>query len=382
MEQHDVVTVGAGPVGLALALGLARRGVRVLVLEKNASTTEHSRAPAIWCKTQEFLDELGVMDRLAESGILVPCLDLWDADREQVLVRLPIEELRDETPFARLLITPQATTERILHEALQRTASGEVRFGCEVTDVRETSMGVEVQYRSRGSDQAVRARFVAGCDGAHSTVRERLGASLEGITYRFHAALADVVLREAPELRFPRLTTRPRLAIGIRIGADLWRLILPFSGGRQLPLEQQVADAASSLFPGLAYETVWQSDFTLHRRVSSCWTAGRVVLAGDAAHLNSPVGGEGMNAGILDAAALRDSLGAALASGSSQPLADYASQRRHAIEHGVNRFTDQLTWLLLGGEGRYIRPMFRTANAVLAIPWIRRRVLRRLAMLS
>lgn len=336
MERHDIVVVGAGPVGLSLALSLAHDGMDVLVLENEAGTAEHSRAPAIWPNSQEILAGLGVLDGLIETGTVMPHVELWDADRKRILLRPDIDELRDQTAYAQLLVVPQSKTERHLHEALRDTTPAEVRFDSEVVRLTQNGSGVDIHYRTPTQTQCVGARFAVGCDGAHSTVREQLGGTLEGITYDMRAALADIALTAgSDDFRFPRLTTRPRLSIAIRIDTRLWRLILPFSDtDKQQPLQARVEAATRSLFHGRAYDTVWQSEFDLHRRISTRWQQGRIALAGDAAHLNSPVGGEGMNAGFADADLLRKALGKALASDNEQPLKDYVRQRSHAIERG------------------------------------------------
>lgn len=380
--MRDVVIVGAGPVGLTLALGLARKGIDVLVLEKNAGTADFSRAPAIWPATQEILAKLGVMERFEAEGISLPRIELIDHDRQRVILELPVEELRDETAFPRLLIVPQSRTEALLCETIREETGAVVQFSSEVTRIRQSSSAVELTYRQGEAEKTVQARFVAGCDGGRSTVRKAIGSSFDGLTYSAQAALADVEVPESTGLPFPRMTTRPRLAVAIRIDQTLWRLILPFTADDQRSKEQRIEDAVSNLFPPLDYTTVWESEFQLHRRVSSSWVDGRVVLAGDAAHLNSPVGGQGMNAGIMDADLLTMTLQTALAENSREPLERYAIERKAAIEAGVNRFTDRMTRILLARGGRMIRPAMRLISLALHVPPLRKRILRRLAMLT
>lgn len=379
----DLIVVGAGPVGLAVALGVARRGRSVLVLEKEAATAEHSRAPAIWPRTQEVLAGLGVIDRFLAGGIALPEVALHDVDRGRTLVTIPVAELAGATPYPQLLVVPQSRTERLLLAALGEQPSADVRFAAEVTGVEDDGAAVRVTFRHGGRDEAAVGAFVAGCDGARSTVRHALGATFEGVTYDARAALADVVLQPDRDLPFPRLTTRAGLAIGIRIERDLWRLILPFAAADRLPLPERVERAVRHLFPGSeGYRTVWQSEFRLHRRLASRFAAGRVALAGDAAHLNSPVGGQGMNAGLQDAEALVVALAAALEADDPAPLAAYGRRRRLAVEQGVNPFTDRLTRVLLFGGGRAIRPLLAVARQALRLPPLRRRFLRRIAMLE
>ncbi len=382
IERHDVVVVGAGPVGLTLSLALARDGIDVLVLEKEPGTAEHSRAPAIWPGTQEILASLGVLEAFVAGGIAVSSLEMWDVDRQRVAVTLPLHELEGKTQYPQLLIVPQSTTERLLHQAIRDTTAAEVRFSSEVTVVEAHGDGVEVRYRRNGRDAVVRARFVAGCDGAHSTIRGSLGASFDGITYDARVRLADVLIPQDGTLRFPRLSTDGGISIAIRMDGHLWRLILPFTSEEDQSSDQRIRQATSALFPSSRYETVWTSDFRLHRRMSSRWTDGRMVLAGDAAHLNSPVGGEGMNAGMRDAIGLARALRTAIQRDSGDILQRWASERRREIENGVNRFTDRLTRLLLAGRGRLIRPGLWTASAMLQIPPIRRRILHRIGMIQ
>lgn len=396
--------MGAGPVGLALALGLARAGRSVLVLEQEASTAEHSRAPAIWPRTQEILAGLGVIGEFLSRGTAVPRITLHDADSDRVLLSLPLEELAEATPYPWLLVLPQSETERLLLRAVRGESAARVLFSARVVGVDQDDSGVTVRVCTGDRIQAARASFAVGCDGAHSTVREEIGASFDGRTYRTRAALADLRLPEDRGLPFPRLTTRGGLAVAIRIDEALWRLIIPFADDEGLPVEKRVERAAAGLLSPVisapagghgperrgegtegeedAYEVVWQSEFRLHRRMSSRFVEGRIALAGDAAHLNSPVGGQGMNAGLHDAAVLTESLLRSLDDGSAGALLRYERLRREDVGSGVNVFTDRLTRALLFARGRAVRPVLQLADLALRLPPVRRRLLRGLAMLD
>jgi 2-polyprenyl-6-methoxyphenol hydroxylase-like FAD-dependent oxidoreductase len=148
--DQDVVVVGAGPVGLSLALGLAREGTSVTVLEKEPDTSEHSRAPIVWPRTQEVFSEVGVLGAFLDAGIVRSRIRLWDVDRDRPLLRVPLEELRDETPCPQLLICPQSTTERILCEALEAEPSATVCFSAEVADLTPVNGRVAVHYERGG----------------------------------------------------------------------------------------------------------------------------------------------------------------------------------------------------------------------------------------
>ena len=382
LDERDVVIAGGGPVGLTLALGLARAGLDVLVLEKRASASEHSHAPAIWPGTQEALAEMGLLDRFRRRGISLSCPQVWDADRDASLIRLPVAELEDETSHPRLLVLPQSETEALLCEEIRNTVGVELRFSSKVSGFIQDSFGVDVSYRRFGHEERVRAKYVAGCDGAHSTVREHLGGRLEGKTYATRLVLADIRISGLEDLAFPRISTTPRLVIALRLKPDLWRLVLPYCGRPPPDPARWVPQAAASLFGRGAEELVWSEDFRLHRRVSSHWVKGRIVLAGDAAHLDSPVGGDGLNAGIQDAKLLCRALEEAVAVDHPQPLVNYVANRRRTVERGVNAYADMATRCLLLGGGRMIRPAFAMARMLFAVPGWRRRILRRLALID
>ncbi len=377
------MVVGAGPVGLSLALGLARGGKRVLVFEKEATTSQHSRAPAIWPRTQEILAQLDALDPLTERGIVHHKLQLVDADHnDQALIDFPLEELADETAYPQLLVIPQSETERLLCAQLQEAPNVDILFSSELTTLRQDPNEVTATYRQARRHLQVRAPFLVGCDGAHSRVREALAFSFDGHVYDMEAALADVVLTHDRDYPFPRLTTQAGVVVGIRIDENCWRLILPTFAETETPLDARVRQAVAALFGESEYRTIWSSEFTLHRRISSSFVQRRIALAGDAAHLNSPVGGQGMNAGIQDSEALCTALLAALSTNQTEHLLTYEQKRMAAVAEQVNRFTDWLTKLLFLGDGRLVRPVLRSGQMSLRAPPLRRRFLRNLAMLE
>lgn len=379
--MHDVIIAGAGPVGLSLALALARAGKSVLVLEKEAQLPEHSRAPAIWPRTQEILAGLGVIDRFLHDGIVLSTFYFFDADAHKVRLELPLHELKGKTPYPHLLILPQDKTERFLYEALLRLPHVQVQFNSEVTGFEDQGGRVRIRCSTKGTASDLEAFYLVGCDGAHSKVREVLGFSLEGFTYDSAAALADIRLQSSEDYAFPRFSRKGVFAVALKMQPRLWRLIFPYPVTDTTPLEERIRVSTAHLFPGALYDLVWQSEFRLHRRVTTSFVRGRIALAGDAAHLNSPIGGQGMNAGIQDAEVLARCLLQALEQDNPALLKPYEAARLPAIRRGVNRFTNQLTRILLFQNGRYLPWVLTVMGLLLRLPFLRKNFLHRVAML-
>jgi 2-polyprenyl-6-methoxyphenol hydroxylase-like FAD-dependent oxidoreductase len=383
-----VVIVGAGPVGLALAVGLAHHGVRSLVLEESPRLSEHSKAPGILPRTLEIFAAWGLLDQFLDRGFLLSRPELWVPGRERPLLTIDLTPLGQMTRVPGVLILPQHRTEQLLLAAAQRSGLADVRFEHRVTAFEQDAAGVTVTAESGAGPVEVRGRYLAGCDGAHSTVRERLGLPLEGKTYPTRLLLADVRMTDAREaLPWPRVTTQDGgILAGLRIEPGLWRLIASVPSAvtdEQATTVSHVTPLVdAALGPG-PFELVWASTFRIHCRTSPAFRRDRVLLAGDAAHINSPAGGQGMNSGIQDAHNLAWKLDRALAGGNEDALlASYDAERRPVILANVDRYTDLLTRGVLLAPRVMRLAVLGLARLAIAQPLAWRRILRRAGMLD
>jgi 2-polyprenyl-6-methoxyphenol hydroxylase-like FAD-dependent oxidoreductase len=384
-----IAIVGGGPVGLALALGLARHGVRSVLVEREETTSEHSRAPGIHIRTREVLRLWGVEADFVEAGVLTRTLTLHapDPDRGPHL-SLDFAELAPEADRPGLLLLEQAHTERLLLEAVRESGLCDVRFATEATALERTPDGAVLTLRHRGEERPLHASFVVGCDGAGSFVREALGLSFDGITYSVRPVLADVRIRDGRDaLPWPRMRNgRDGITTAIRLSDGLWRMIR-LERGEPRPGDE-VSDAEVGRYVSEAlgegpFETVWASRFRIHRRAAPRFRVGRVLLAGDAAHVHSPVGGLGMNGGIHDAHNLAWKLAAALDGGDTERLLDsYDVERRAVMVENVSRYTDRITRTFLDSPSRVRGAAFFLLRLLMRNPTLRRMNLRRMTMLD
>lgn len=382
-QLYDVIIVGAGPVGLSLGIFLAGKGLNIMVLEKESATSEHSRAPSLWPRTLETLAHLEVIEIFLQKALKIAVMKIWDADNSRIIFEAPFIDLQSITPYPWLLIVPQSETEKILLAHLKAQSSAHIRFNCEVDSLVQSKSEVTVSCKSETGKMNFAAKLVAGVDGAHSTVREHLKASFDGRTFPVKAALADIHLKNKDFQSPFRISTAGGPAIGIQMKENVWRVILPFTSKKKQSLNSQIEDAVLKLFGKGNWKLIWKSEFSIHDKISSVFAEGRVVLAGDAAHLNSPVGGQGMNAGIQDVERLGKAIVDSLDQNCTMPLDSYSKKRKKEIEHGVNRFTRRLTkWMLVYGRGKFIRPVFYFFNLLIKIKPIKFKLLKRMTMLS
>src|SRR5215831_19681051 len=306
MTDCLVLIVGAGPTGLVLALWLTRFGVRVRIIDKTAEPGTTSRAVAVQARTLELYRQVGLSGAVVEAGVKVVAANLWVGGARAA--RLPLGRLGEElSPFPYALTYPQDAHERLLIERLdalgvkveRRTEL--VRFDQHPEQVRA------VLRRADGSEEVCEAAYLAGCDGAHSTVREALATGFPGGTYSglFYVADVDaagpaadgdihVDLEEADFLAVFPLKGPGRLRL---VGPVRWE---PDREHRELTFDDVGKRAVGNLKLAIA-KLNWFSTYRVHHRVAARFRVGRAFLLGDAAHVHSPVGGQGMNTGIGDA---------------------------------------------------------------------------------
>jgi 2-polyprenyl-6-methoxyphenol hydroxylase-like FAD-dependent oxidoreductase len=331
----DVLIVGAGPVGLFLANECVRRGMRCRLVETRSAQSEHSKALAIFPRTLEIFDMAGLVGPFLEKANRVTSVAVVTHGHTLAHMRFTPEE----SPYRFVAMVPQDVTERLLLEHLLR-AGGVVEYETTFVSAIEQGDHVSVVMDRKGEPIKLTASFVVGCDGAHSAVRHLLKLPFEGAEYDDKFVLADIETNETlpvdqlqlcpselgPVAIFPMSATRRRIVAtvanteGDAPSLELVREILAQRAPRGIE--------ARGLY--------WSSYFRIHHRQVAELRAGRIFIAGDAAHIHSPFGGQGMNTGLHDAWNLVWKLDLVLRGhGNEELLESYSAERRPVIKHVI-----------------------------------------------
>jgi 2-polyprenyl-6-methoxyphenol hydroxylase-like FAD-dependent oxidoreductase len=364
----EVLVVGAGPVGLAVAASLVGHGHDVTVVDRQATGANTSRAAVVHARTLETLERIGVSERLAGLGIHAPQFSIRDGDRELVPVRF--NGLATDYPYT--LMVPQNITEQVLLDRLEELG-GSVHRPYLATGMSQTADGAEVTL---DSGDMIKAQYVVAADGMNSKIRDLAGLGHNGndaLSLSF--TLADVRVEGG----------LPADQVLLFFSAAGMLVVAPLPDG-SFRLVAEVDDAPEQ--PDVAYaqrlltsrgprrttvsvtDVIWGSRFRIHERVADQYRAGRVLLAGDAAHTHSPAGGQGMNLGLRDAVTLGDALSVALRDGREDKLDEYATVSR-AEAMRVVALAHRLTRLATAPAA--VRPLRNVALRLLAlVPAFRR----------
>ncbi|HEY9226657.1 MAG TPA: FAD-dependent monooxygenase [Gemmatimonadaceae bacterium] len=366
----DVLISGAGPTGLLLALALDRLGVRIRIVDKLAAPSTTSRALAVQTRTLELYDLLDLTDQVVRDGHRVPGVNLWANGEWRA--RLPLEDIAEGlTPHPFILIYPQDLHERLLIDRL--AASGvTVERECELVALDDAGSHIVATLRdASGAESRVEALYLAGCDGARSAARKLINSGFEGGTYRQVFYVADI-----------EATGR---ATNGEIHVDFddadFLAVFPLSSTGRVRLVGTVRDERADRADTLGFDDVsgeaiehlkvkpirlnWFSTYHVHHRVTDHFRRGRTFLLGDAAHIHSPVGGQGMNTGLGDAMNLAWKLAAVVHGEANDSLLDSYEAERIGFARRLVASTDR-AFTVVTAEGR-IANLMRTRVAPLVV---------------
>ena len=369
-----MLIVGAGPTGLVLALWLTRFGVSIRIIDKLAASGTTSRALAVQGRTLEFYQQFGLAQAVVDRAHKVPALNLWVKARPAA--RISLENLgQGRTPFPFPLIFPQDEHEALLIERLSALGI-EIERQVELAGFEDRGGEIRATLRQGGTEEVGSYAFLAGCDGARSRVREVLGTGFPGGTYDHLFYVADVEATGSPmngELHvdlddadflavFPlRQTGRARLIGSVRDDAAKDHEHLEFTDVQGRAIQNLRIDVQN---------VHWFSTYRVHHRVAQQFRKGRAFLLGDAAHIHSPVGGQGMNTGIGDAVNLAWKLAAALEEPRSSSLLDSYEPERIAFARRLVATTDR-AFTAVTSDSAFARFVRTKAIPALAPPLFR-----------
>lgn len=370
-DRRLVLIVGAGPTGLVLALWLTRLGIPVRIIDRTAEPGTTSRALAVQARTLEFYHQVGLDDAVIAGGVKIANLNLWVKGARAA--RAPIQRLGEGlSPYSFALVFPQDAHERLLIERLDALGV-RVERQTELLRFEQHDGGVRATLRRPdGTEEVCQAAYLAGCDGASSTVREALGVGFPGGTYTGLFYVADVEGKDPG--------THDELHLDLE-DAD-FVIVFPLKGEGHLRLVGTVRDLPSGESGTLTFDDVkgkaiehlklsivklnWFSTYRVHHRVANNFRGGRAFLLGDAAHIHSPVGGQGMNTGIGDAVNLAWKLAAVLKEAAPENLLDTYEPERIAFARRLVATTDR-AFILATSRG-IVAPFVRTRLVPLLVP--------------
>ena len=343
-----VVIVGCGPVGMVLTLALYRKGIPVTLLERADAPIEDQRAAAIQPSSLEMLAELGITDEIHQRGLISPTFHYRDRASGELVAEFDFSTLDDMTDFPYVIQYEQFKLVETIIREIGETPDVALRFSCEVTGHVQDSEGVEISFSNEiGETESIRTPWVVGCDGFSSVVRQAAEIDFVGFTYpeKFVKIGSDFDFQEAGQaLCIRNFFSDPGEWCNLfKVNGygppGIWRTVFPVPADEpdeECLSHEGVQARLQKFFPKDGdYNIIYTGLYHVHQRVAESFRKGRVVVAGDAAHVNNPIGGLGMNGGIHDAVALGDKLSKVVAGAPTELLDLYSRQRHKAQMDGV-----------------------------------------------
>ena len=303
-EKTDIVIIGAGPTGMALSIALRQAGVDHLTIDKLEQGQNTSRAAVIHAQTLESLRPLGVTDKLVELGLKLSKFTIRDRDR--ALVRLAFDKLPSEYHY--LLMLPQNFTEEVLADRIANLG-GVIHRGVAASKIVQTADDARITVIEGGKEKIISTRYVVGADGMHSLVREASGIAFDGAAYEDSFVLADVHLDWPLKPNEVSLFFSPAgLVVVAPLPDGSFRIVATLDNAPEHPSIADIQALLDERGPmtrkARVLDMSWSSRFRLHHRLARSYRNKRLFLMGDAAHVHSPAGGQGMNTGLIDAVVL------------------------------------------------------------------------------
>jgi len=339
-DERRVLIAGGGPVGLLCAWLLGRRGLPVRLFDVNETLQADPRAATTHPATLDLLADDGLADDMARVGLVAPIFQFWDRPSGEKVAEFDHAVLKEDTSHPFVVQCEQFKTTKLLVERLRTLPNVEVLFAHEVVDVVQTDSLVSVDVRGPDGVKSHSGAYLIGADGGRSVVRKQSDIAFEGFTWpeRFIVLTTPFDFESAHGLCFRSYFADPdEWCNCFKVSADgppgLWRTVYPANpdqSEQQLMSDAAVQARMQKFFPAQQpYEIVHRNLYVTHQRVAETFRKGRVLLAGDSAHVNNPIGGMGLNGGIQDAANLAEKLAAVLLDKAPDALLDlYSLQRR------------------------------------------------------
>jgi 2-polyprenyl-6-methoxyphenol hydroxylase-like FAD-dependent oxidoreductase len=373
---EDVLIVGAGPTGLFLALVLHRLGVKVRIIDKTSAPGTTSRALGVHARTLEFYAQLGLAEEIVDRGLPFTTVNLWVQGRRAVQVPFA-EHVGDLTPFPYILIFPQDEHEKLLIRHLEKEGV-RIERQTELTDFSPFEGGVRARLRGpNGEEEIYECAYLAGCDGTHSAVRKKIGAGFPGGTYEHMFYVADVEAegeRINGELHVDIEPSDILLVFPLK-GTSSARLIGTIKRSREEEEKGELRweDINPAVLEGMKIKVNrvnWFSSYHVHHRVAKKFREDRVFLLGDAAHIHSPVGAQGLNTGLGDAMNLAWKLAGVIQGRHSSTMLDTYEPERRGFALTLVETTDRLFQAVT--SRRFLARLFRMRLMPALIPRISR----------